>query len=42
MYEYFIILHNLDYIQTHYNDYRNPFHNACRQWYLYKNQGILT
>ena len=31
-----------DYIQTHCNDRRNPFHFACRQWYLYKNQGILT
>ena len=33
---------NRDYIQTHYNDYRNPFHFACRQWYSYNNPGILT
>ena len=33
---------NRDYIQTHCNDRRNTFHFACRQWYLYKNQGILT
>ena len=26
---------NRDYIQTHCNDSRNPFHFACRQWYLY-------
>ena len=36
------LLKNRDYIQTHCNDYRNTFHFACRQWYLYKNQGILT
>ena len=29
--------HNPDYIQTHCNDGRNPFHFACRQWYLYNN-----
>ena len=28
---------NRDYSQTHCNDRRNPFHFACRQWYLYKN-----
>ena len=28
---------NRDYIQTHCNDRRNPFHFACRQWYLYNN-----
>ena len=28
---------NRDYIQTHCNDKGNPFHFACRQWYLYKN-----
>ena len=33
MYEYFIILHNRDYFQTHCNDRRNTFHFACRQWY---------
>ena len=22
-----------DYIQTHCNDRKNPFHFACRQWY---------
>ena len=38
MCEYFIILHNIDYIQSHCNDYRNTFHYACRQWY----SGILT
>ena len=26
---------NRDYIQTHCNDRRNPFHIACRQWYSY-------
>ena len=36
------LLKNRDYIQTHCNDLHNPFHFACRQWYLYKNQGILT
>ena len=29
------IAHNRDYIQTHCNDRRNPFHFACRQWYNY-------
>ena len=28
---------NTDYIQSHCNDRRNPFHFACRQWCLYKN-----
>ena len=36
------ISHNRDYIQTHCNDRRNPFHFACRQWYSYNNPGILT
>ena len=26
-----------DYIQTFCNDRRNPFHFACRRWYLYNN-----
>ena len=25
-----------EYFQTRCNDRRNPFHFACRQWYLYK------
>ena len=33
---------NRDYIQTHCNDRRNPFHIACHQWYSYNNRGILT
>ena len=33
---------NRNYIQTHCNDRRNPFHFACRQWYSYNNPGILT
>ena len=33
---------NKEYIQTHCNDRRNPFHFACRQWYSYNNPGILT
>ena len=33
---------NRDYIQTHCNDRRNPFHFACRPWYSYNNPGILT
>ena len=28
---------NRDYIQTFCSDRRNPFHFACRQWYLYNN-----
>ena len=42
MYEYFIILHKLDYIQTNCNDLRNPFHFAYYQWYSYNNPGLLT
>ena len=35
--QFFIkISHNHDYIQTHRNDLNNPFHFACRRWYLYK------
>ena len=42
-YRFFInVLKNRDYIQTHCNNRRNPFHFACRQWYLYNNPGILT
>ena len=26
-----------DFIQTHCNDRRNPFHFACRQWCSYNN-----
>ena len=41
--QFFIkISHNRDYIQSHCNDRRNTFHFACRQWYSYKNPGILT
>ena len=41
--QFFIkLLKNRDYIETHCNDINNPFHFACRQWYEYKNQGILT
>ena len=29
------IVQNRDYIQTFYNDRRNPFHFACRQWYSF-------
>ena len=36
------LLKNREYIQTHCNDRRNPFHFACRQWFLYNNPGILT
>ena len=28
---------NPEYIQTHCNDLNNPFHFACRKWYLYNN-----
>ena len=36
--QFFIkISKNKEYIQTYCNDRRNPFHFACRQWYLYKN-----
>ena len=31
------LLENRDFIQTHCNDRRNPFHFACRQWYSYNN-----
>ena len=41
--QFFIkISQNRDYIQTHCNDRRNPFHFACRHWYSYNNPGILT
>ena len=41
--QFFIkISHNRDYIQTHCNDRRNPFHFAYRQWFSYNNPGILT
>ena len=30
-------IRNLDYIQSFCNDRRNPFHFACRHWYLYDN-----
>ena len=41
--QFFIkLLKNRVYIQTHCNDINNPFHFACRQWYSYKNPGILT
>ena len=36
------VLKNRDYIQTHCNNRRNPFHFACRQWYSYNNPGIVT
>ena len=32
---------NLDYIQTHCNDRRNPFPFACRQWFSYNNPQIM-
>ena len=41
--QFFIkVSHNLEFIQTHCNDRRNPFHFACRQWYSYKNPALLT
>ena len=41
--QFFIkLLHNRNYIQTHFNDRRNTFHFACRQWFSYNNPGILT
>ena len=41
--QFFIkISKNRDYIQTHCNNRRSPFHFACRQWYSYNNPGILT
>ena len=40
--QFFIkISKNLDYIQTHCNDRRNPFHFACRQWFSYNNPQIM-
>ena len=36
------IARNHEYIQTHCNDINNSFHVACRLWYSYNNQGILT
>ena len=41
--QFFInLLKNYNYIQTHCDNLNNPFHFACHQWYLYKNQDILT
>ena len=41
--QFFIkISKNRDYIQTHCNDRRNPFHFACRQWFSYNNPAIFT
>ena len=37
-----ILSRNRDYIQTYCNNRRNTFHFACRQWFSYNNQGILT
>ena len=40
--QFFIkISQNHDYIQTHCNDRRNPFHFACRQWFSYNNPQIM-
>ena len=40
--QFFIkIAENRGYIQIFYNDRRNPFHFACRQWYLYNNPQIM-
>ena len=36
------LLKNPDFINTRCNDLNNPFHFACRQWYSYNNQSILT
>ena len=36
-----ILSRNRDYIQTHCNNRRNPFHFACRQWYSYNNPHIM-
>ena len=42
-YRFFMnLLKNRDYIRTHCNNRRNPFHFACHQWYKYNNPGILT
>ena len=35
-------MENCGCVPTRCNDLRNTFHLACRQWYSYKNQGILT
>ena len=35
------ISQNLQYIQTHCKNLNNPFHFACRQWYLYNNPQFL-
>ena len=32
-----ILPQNPDYVQTHCNDRKNPFHFACRKRYLYNN-----
>ena len=32
---------NRDYIQTHCNNRRNPFHFALRQWFSYNNPQIM-
>ena len=29
--------HNKEYVKTHCYDSKNPFHSACRKWYLYNN-----
>ena len=40
--QFFIkISKNRDYIQTHCNNRRNPFHFACRQWFSYNNPQIM-
>ena len=31
-----ILSQNRDYVQTQCNNRNNPFHFACRKWYLYK------
>ena len=36
-----IVIKNRDYIQTHCNDRRNPYHFACRQWFSYNNPQIM-
>ena len=37
-----ILSRNRNYIQTYCDNRRHLFHFACRQWFLYNNQGILT
>ena len=32
-----ILTQNPDYVKSHCNDRNNPFHFACREWYLYNN-----